>query len=73
MFEAGKTALSAFGLIGERLRGQQPLVVIVVVINNVEPQILGKSSAFVFANLVFALRINIWIAVEYGWPYAVSD
>ena len=76
VFEAGKAALAALGLIGERLRGQQPLVVIVVIVDDVEPQILGKPCALVFADLVFALRINVWIATmadEHGAQQACSS
>ena len=71
VFEAFKATAPAFGFIGKGQGSLQPLVVVVVIVNNFKPQVLCESGAFVLADAVLALWINIWIAVKYGWTDVV--
>ena len=71
--KALKTATSPFWFVLQPLDLLQPLVMIVVSINDFQSKSVGITSTFVLANLLFFLRIYIGIAVIYHWCDAILE
>ena len=69
--EALQATAAPFRFIFQSLHGVQPVCMIVVCIDEIEVFGGYEADGFVFPYLIFCLRIDVGIAVEYGRAYAI--
>lgn len=70
--EALQAAVAAFGLLFQALHGGAPGGVVVVAVDEVEPQGPGVADGFGLADFVFFVGENIGVVIEQGRPDAVG-
>ena len=69
--EALQATAAAFRFVLQALHGVQPVCIIVVCIDEIDVFGGYETDSLVFPYLIFRLRIDVGIAVEYGGAYAV--